>query len=108
MTTSAYSLAVEIRRFAEAGSWRVESLAARAQAEIEKRAFLADLPVPKTALWDNYPEFYHPESDWRCDNCGISQSEQPRPHIRMKYFYGDKRGLLRFCDACAVRRHADD
>lgn len=102
MTSSAYALAVEIHRLTEAGGWPVESLAARAQAAVEKRVLLADLPDPVTALWDNYPEFCHPESDWRCDNCGISQSEQRRLHIRMKSFYGDKRGLLHFCDTCAV------
>ena len=101
MTTSAYALAVEIRRFAKADGWPVEDLAARAQAEIEKRALLADLPDPVTALWDNYPEFYHPESVWRCDNCGISESEKHRPRIGMMSFY-DERGLLHFCDACAV------
>ena len=99
MTSNAWSLAAEVRRFAEAGGWPVKSLAARAQAEIEKQALLADLPDPATALWDNYPEFYHPESDWRCDNCGISRSEKPRPHIRMKSFHDNERGLLHFCDA---------
>lgn len=106
MTANPYVLAVEIRRFAAVGGWSVEDLSARAQAEIEKRTLLADLPDPETALWDNYPAFYHPESDWRCDNCGVSRSEKPRLHIRTKSFYDAKRSLLlHLCDACPSPPH---
>ena len=101
-TFTACALAVEIHSFAEVGGWPVGDLAARAQAETEKRALLADLPDPVTALWDNYPEFYHPESDWRCDNCGISRSEEPRRRIGMMSLYDNESGLLHFCDFCAV------
>ncbi len=92
MTTSAYALAVGVRRCAEAGGWPVESLAARAQAEIEKRALLADIVDPKTALWDNHPEFRHPESDWRCNNCGYASDCVARPPRHQL-------GMMSFVDA---------
>ncbi len=122
---SAYELAAEIRRFAEAGGWPACDLAARAQAEVEKRIRLADSVLMTRAYAENekrvrfsenvvttvapllifdrgvYRAFRHPETVRRCDNCGRRPSLEPLRRMWGAYF-GGGRGVLNFCDACAV------
>ena len=95
MTCTAYGLAREIRLLTAKG-WPATSLVARAKARLAWSAFIRQLTDTSRSCL-----FVHQVSARRCDNCGISGSEEHRPRIGMMSFY-DERGLLHFCDACAV------
>ena len=95
MTCTAYGLAKEIRLLTAKG-WLATSLVARAEAGLAWSAFIRQLTDTNGCCL-----FVHEVSARRCDNCGISGSEEHRPRIGMMSFY-DERGLLHFCDACAV------